>query len=37
MASKYGFIDKNGKVVIEPQFDEVGAFRKGLVMVAIES
>jgi len=20
MASKYGFIDKNGKVVIEPQF-----------------
>ena len=30
MASKYGFIDKNGKVVIEPQFDYAGAFSEGL-------
>jgi hypothetical protein len=29
MAIKYGIIDKSGKVVIEPQFDEVVAFRDG--------
>ena len=33
MASKYGFIDKNGKVVIEPQFDDAGAFSEGLAKV----
>ena len=33
MASKYGFIDKSGKVVIEPQFDWVGAFSEGLARV----
>ena len=37
MAKKYGFIDKSGKVVIEPQFDEVGYFREGFAYVAIES
>jgi hypothetical protein len=25
MASKYGFIDKNGKLIIKPQFDDAGA------------
>nr|WP_230400539.1 WG repeat-containing protein [Campylobacter coli] len=25
---KWGFIDKSGKFVIEPKFDEVGAFGK---------
>ena len=33
MASKYGFIDKSGKVVIEPQFDNVSAFSEGLAKV----
>jgi len=33
MESKYGFIDKSGKVVIEPQFDEVRAFSEGLAKV----
>ena len=36
MVSKYGFIDKSGKVVIEPQFDVVRAFSEGLAIVAIE-
>ena len=34
MASKYGFIDKNGKVVIEPQFDRVFDFSEGFARVA---
>ena len=33
MAKKCGFIDKSGKVVIEPQFDDVGAFIEGLAWV----
>ena len=33
MESKYGFIDKSGKVVIEPQFDNVSAFSEGLAKV----
>ena len=33
MAKKYGFIDKNGKVVIEPQFDDTYPFSEGLAMV----
>ena len=35
MAKKYGygFIDKNGKVVIEPQFDDAGYFSEGLAGV----
>ena len=33
MASKYGFIDKSGKVVIEPQFDDADLFSEGLVLV----
>ena len=30
-----GFIDKNGNIVIEPQFDEVGAFSDGLARVEL--
>ena len=33
MASKYGFIDKSGKVVIEPQFDNAEPFSEGLACV----
>ena len=33
MAKKYGFIDKSGKVVIEPQFDWVSDFSEGLAKV----
>ena len=30
---KYGFIDKTGRVVIEPQWEEVGVFSEGLARV----
>ena len=33
MASKYGFIDKSGKVVIELQYDYVSDFSEGLAKV----
>jgi hypothetical protein len=33
MANKYGFIDKDGKVVIEPQFNYINDFSEGLWMV----
>jgi uncharacterized protein YkuJ len=33
MARKSGFIDKNGKVVIELQFDNAGNFSEGLAEV----
>ena len=33
MVSKYGFIDKSGKVVIEPQFDYVEPFSEGFARV----
>ena len=33
MAKKYGFIDKSGKVVIEPQFDDAEPFSEGLAKV----
>ena len=33
MAEKYGYIDKNGKVVIEPQFDYAYPFSEGLAHV----
>jgi len=32
---KWGFIDKTGKIVITPQFDEVGFFREGFCSVMI--
>ena len=33
MARKYGFIDKSGKMVIEPQFDDAEPFSEGLAKV----
>ena len=33
MESKYGFIDKSGKVVIEPQFDGASNFSEGFAQV----
>ncbi len=32
---RYGFMDSNGKVAIEPQFDDVNVFSEGLAGVAI--
>ncbi|APA52029.1 hypothetical protein BLD35_02145 [Campylobacter coli] len=32
---KYGFMDKNGKIVIEPKFDGVGNFSEGLAAVGL--
>ena len=34
---KWGYIDKKGKVVIEPQFDDASDFSEGFVKVKIES
>lgn len=34
---KWGFIDKTGKIVIEPKFDEVTGFRQGTAMVTINN
>ena len=31
--NKYGYIDKTGKIVIQPQFDEANAFYEGLASV----
>ena len=33
MAKKYGFIDKSGKVVIEPQFDYACDFSEELAQI----
>src|SRR5258707_851245 len=32
---KFGFIDRAGKVVVPPQFDDAGVFQDGLAPVAI--
>ena len=37
MEKKWGFINKNGKYVLEPQFDYVRDFSGGFARVAIES
>lgn len=34
--NKYGFIDKGGKMIIRPQFDEVCPFTDGLAKVSID-
>ena len=33
---KGGLIDKTGKIVIEPQFDDIGYFSEGLVWVVVD-
>lgn len=33
---KYGFIDKSGKIVIKPQFDNAGSFSEGLAAVKLD-
>jgi hypothetical protein len=36
LADKWGFIDKTGNIVIQPQFDEIfGGFSEGLALVRI--
>ncbi len=37
MKRKSGFIDKSGKVVVEPKFDMVSEFTNGLSFVAIKN
>ncbi len=32
---KYGYIDKTGKIVIEPQFDYALPFKEGLAIVVV--
>jgi len=34
-AGKYGYIDKQGKMVINPQFDYTSEYAEGLVAVRI--
>ena len=33
---KYGYIDKTGKVVIEPQYERASDFSEGLAAIAVE-
>jgi len=33
---KYGYIDKTGKIVIEPKFDNAWSFSEGLARVKID-
>lgn len=33
---KYGYLDKNGKVIIQPQFDNVKPFRNGMAIVKLD-
>jgi hypothetical protein len=35
VGQKWGYINKRGKIVIQPQFDRAMAFSKGKTMVAI--
>ncbi|MEA5511773.1 WG repeat-containing protein [Crocosphaera sp. UHCC 0190] len=35
-ATNWGYLDKNGKLVISPQFDDAGSFAEGLAPVAIQ-
>jgi len=35
MGAKHGFMDRNGKIVIEPRFEEVGSFHEGLAKFAV--
>src|SRR3981081_1947991 len=35
VGGKYGFIDRNGKVAIQPQFDEAARFQDGLAPVSV--
>lgn len=35
VGERWGFIDKTGKVVIEPRFDRVDAFSDGMAMVYV--
>ncbi|MGZ0217241.1 MAG: WG repeat-containing protein [Acidimicrobiales bacterium] len=35
MGNKYGFIDRSGKMVINPQFDYADSFSEGLARVKL--
>ena len=32
---RWGFVDKTGKVVINPQFDDAGSFSDGLAVIKL--
>ena len=35
LSRRWGYIDRNGKFVINPQFDEAGPFENGLARVKL--
>ena len=35
IGDKWGYIDKSGKIVIEPQFDDASSFSEGLAAVCL--
>ena len=35
LGNKFGYIDKSGKVKVNPQFDSAGDFSDGLALVAL--
>lgn len=37
MSNKWGFIDKSGKIVIDPKFEEASSFKNGLAYVKVNA
>src|SRR5262249_45828952 len=36
LSGKWGFIDREGKLVIDPDFDTVGSFHEGLAVIGVD-